>query len=823
MNSNYALDLLSCRAKIQTSSDIHQIDAEIARIHLIQRAETHLDIKAEALAIKTLKVASEKKEILTNRLSLYGRVQLPKTSRPFLVILKELSLTDPSLCEGFSQFESILEHILKPGSTNHSLTKEEVSNLKKFLTNVKEKFGIEHELYLSVHSLYKKIEETRDRKLSLLEDISFSFDLDLPFEQWNATQRIKLLVQAEQILRNPFEPIFELTDLLSSSRVDPRLSKLILELDTHKTVTSSKKDFWDNFSELERKANKLAAATDNGLEHLRNSKTEGLQTIAKYNNTLSSETHLIVGGGPAGLIHAISLALQNKSFEIIEKRPETKTARQNTVTFGKWEPKELKILMFLGTLAHLQERISFGHNRPYYTETALGDLEWALSETLKPLCNNQTIPIHYETEIESIDPNHITLRHTKKETSSTVKPDFVIVTDGAKGSTKKLLGIGQTALSQPTKIAFSIYQNDPDIEPTWWNIIAYRVVNAVKGIFLVLYVLFYTLITWETLEKGAAQHMDDGPCGLSRIPHHDYLLRIFRSYEQNLLEEYENLITVLQEQINTSEGDEKKHLQSLQQEAKEALQNRLETKSKKLHGALDFAHTLFNPKGHQMKQLPMKHMKTSLVEVNVGKAEQSTTKVGQTTFLIRGDASHITDPFSGTGAKTAIEETIVDHFFFNQNPATRNIEMEHAILEWGFAAYQNQMLNKAFEERLDYYLGTELPERFADCALQQGQISSQEHDLYLQLTARSQANELFSEEEKLDGALLKYKLIHLFQSELSQSPPAKETKYLRTVIDSILEENTVSDPSLPPLLAKLTCAGDAKGWLLQMILHLQAF
>lgn len=749
---------------------------------------------------------------------------MPQTPRLLPGLLKEICDVYPDLMKGCAHFKFILSAVLKVRST-HLLKTEDIEKLEEFLGVVKNQLGDRSDLYLSVNALYKKLTGSIQHKKHLLNALADSFNFCTPFENWNVDNQIKLLVQAEQILRNPFEPQFQLNDLLSLIDGNKDLKDLILKLDADKTFTNKKQDFWDNFSELERKANKLAASVQGGIDLLKASKAEGLKAIMNATNNTSEETHLIVGAGPSGLMHAISLALQKKQFEIIEKRPSSKEPRKNTVTFGKWDPKELQILMFLGALAHLQSRISFGHNRPYYTETALGDLEWALSETLQPLCNNQTIPLRYDTQIKSIDKDKLVLTNTQDNYSFELQPDFVFAADGVSGTIRSLLGISKINLSQPTKLAFSIYKDNDDPYSGCLDKLKYRIVNTVKGIFFALRILFYALITWQTLEQAGSQYMDDGPSGLSRIPEHDYLLRIFRKKEQEAVEKYENQIAILQEQIDTSSTSEYEKQQLMLQQAlfKQALQNRLETKSKNLHGILDFGHSVFNPSGHSMKALPMTHTKTYLVDVMVGKAEQSMVQIGKTTFLLRGDASHTTDPYSGTGAKTAIEETVVDHYFLSQDQDHRKSELEHSILEWGFAAYQDGMLGQAFQERLDYYVGTELPEWFADRALHKGLISSQEKDLYIQFTARSQTSLSFSQQEMQEVTELKNKLIVALQKlpkdrELPLN--SREKLLLNSAKTSILSGIPVPDKAVSILLAKLTCAECDEGWLLQMISHL---
>lgn len=749
------------------------------------------DIHLQAKAIRVQEAAKERIALLNNRQTLYKQTTLPDT-------LPDFSLYQNKVCH----FQSCLRKVLS--------AQESLSNIKDFTTyygyerndllsmadieairSLQRDLGSNDPLQQAVTNFLDYCNNTIQNKIDLLTDLAGSFNWQAPFKKWSAQEQMKLLVQSEQILSNPYEPKFAISELIVNQPKLSQLADLIEKLKNDNTASHCKSDFWDYVPELERKAHRLAKETDRKL--LQDAKTEGLLAIcSKYRNT-DPNPYLVLGAGPAGLMQAISLTLQGKSIEIIEKRKAEREGRQNTVTFGKWNPQELKILLFLGTLSRLEGKSSFGHNRAYYTETALSDLEIALEETLHSIC--PALNIQHETTVEKIHPDGSV--DLKMADSTTVRKNFtaVIAADGARSATRGMLGIGFKGLSRPTKLAFSIFKKDPDVRsPPLWKIIAYRVINAVKGIWIIVKVLFGCLIHRRSIIRSAS-HAGDGPSGLSRLKKHDYLLSIFRRKEQAVLEKYQDKIAVL------------KHLGQDASAVENELQHRLQKKAKALHGPLDFIHMAFRPKGHTMRPIAMRLDKTYPVDVMLRKAEKSQMLIGETLFTIRGDASHTTDPYSGTGAKTAIEETVADHYFFNI-ASNKRTAFDRTILEMGFQSYQDKMFKGAFAERFDYYPGTETPEWFADLALSQKFITEEEKDVYLQAKAKK-----LSLRKQERAKLLKAKCLRLAKQFQASLPLCDWEKKL---IQQTLDNPDFTHPKLESILNKLCCLGHPIGPLLQI-------
>lgn len=788
-----------CQKEKITQDYLPKIQAFLPQGNLPNDHET---IQLQAKAIKAQEVANHRLALLESRQNLYGQKTLPEAPPHFSSDLQTSSLKNKVI-----HFQSCLNKVLA--------VQESLTQIKDYTTyfgferndilsfdDIEAIRGLQNDLnpsdplFQSVQNFLDHCDNTIKLKIDLLQDLANSFEWHVSYDKWSVLDQMKLLVQAEQILSNPYEPKFDIVDLTKNHPQLNQLTSLIIKLKENNTASFSKTDFWDFVPELERKAHRLAEKA--GREILLNAKAEGLLAICRKHENNDSQPYLIVGAGPAGLIQAISLTLQGKSIEIIEKRTAEREGRPNTVTFGKWNPQELKILLFLGALYRLEGKSSFGHNRAHYTETALGDLETVLEETLGSIGQ---LNIRHETTIEKINPDGSVDLRMPDSTTLQRKFTAVIAADGAHSGTRSMLGVGFKNLSRPTRLAFSIFKKDPNEKAApLWKIIAYRITNAARGIWIIIKVLFGSIIHRRNLIQSASRVIGDGPSGLSRISKHDYLLSIFRKEEHAVLEQYHDKIRVLQylrQDATPVEGE---------------LKERLQGKSKALHGPLDFIHMVFRPKGHTMRPIAMELDRTYPVDVMLRKAERSQMLVGETLFTIRGDASHTTDPYSGTGAKTAIEETVTDHYFFSIAPSKRTA-LDRTILEMNFQSYQDKMFKGAFAERFDYYRGTETSEWFADLALSQNFITETEKNFYIKIKAQKEAGIELSDTKQGKANNLKKKCLEL--AKQSKIPLPLES-WEKKVIQQKLENDHDEHPKLEMILNKLCCLSHPIGFLLQI-------
>ena len=423
----------------------------------------------------------------------------------------------------------------------------------------------------------------------------------------------------------------------------------------------------------------------------------------------------------------------------------------NTLTLGKWEPRELEILFFLGAIPLLEDKASFGHNQPQYIEVKIGDLESALEKILLDL-NNHKNPVNYETQVKGISKKNnqaeiiLVNNHTKEK--RTLMPASVIITDGFNGSTKQLVGVSRVDLAKPTLVTYSLFKKavqqkeQPQDSSSSFQ---YRVLNGVKGGLVITRILGETLLFQKNKEQAYAASLEGGPSGLSRLPDQEYLLRVLKKEEQHLIErDYKKGLTEIdrkikrQEEKNNPKSEIKKQaLKTLKNEKEKELDKYLGKKSAELRGVLDFLQGVYHPEGHKMEELKSSQADQNvLVDTIITKSERSVVKVGNIPCLIRGDACHTTDPYTGTGCKTAMEELLADQYSFQQGAISQMNELDLSILEWGQDFYQQRMINSAFEERNNYYSGTEAETRYVDLAVRNNVISPAEADYLLRLLAK---------------------------------------------------------------------------------------
>lgn len=786
--------------------------------------------KARWQAFKLKSDAEEKLKLITKREALYAASALP-TTPTFPSLLEKIESKHPKLKEDLVHFQSILQSCMRV--TPESLRKEDLVRLQKIQALLIETADPElNELNQAVRRLIQTTEQAISEKKILLEDLEKHFAaLNLASESyasWGDKEKIELLVRAQQILFNPFDPHIDPQLVLDPSKP---FHTLLLKLLAEDTTTRSKKDFWDNKPELERKAHRLAK--EKSLhEWLVSCKFEGIKAYIKLRKDYPQEEQaLIIGAGPAGLIRAICLTLKGKQPLVIEKRAQDKTPRMNTVTLGKWEPKELDVLAFLGTLDLMHEKISYGHNRPFYTESAIGHLEQALEETWNRI-DKDHLPIRYNTSVQGIRRRdtgeaELTLVNSTTQEKQTRSGGIVFIADGASGGTKELLGINSIKLAKPTLLAFSIFKDSNVKKPSPLEALRYRVKYGVKGVLFSLKWIAYALLRFKSLEEAYSNTAPAGPSGLSRVPTHDYLLRIFRHKEQQKIEKKRAEIRKLSLKIQFHQGGAKEErLKKRKEILEKQLMQHLEQKASKVYGFLDFVHSCFNPRGHRMRKSPMEHQQTFLVDVMVSRAEEPAVQMGNTLFLLRGDACHTTDPYSGTGCKTAIEEMLADQYFLGIEKPSQASELERSILNFGQDYYQQKMINKAFEERFFYYKGTELPIRFADLAQKEGILTAQEAREFSRSIKAQNKTVTESIHSKLHKALLK----HLQEQKIDldhfkwKGPPKLtilEMQRLKKLLKVAAKAHSIDGlnklKASSQLFAKLTFAGAKEGWLLALL------
>lgn len=841
-------------------------------------------VKYECLQLRHL--ADQRKELIESRNRLYNTADLP-TIPHFSHQLQTVEHRHPELKGPLKGFVRVLSICMQ--HQREALSKEDLLQIQDLLQLLEQNHDLKGcELHVAVKHLHETLCRTLEQKQQGLQTL-FAWCQEenmtaKPYEDWTEKQKIHFIVTIEQVFKNPFQPLFEKEELLYSFAMkcqDPASSQFCEHIrKLYLMPNPSTNIFWKKMPPLEAALHELSNTPDL-KDHLLLCKLDGLRNYISQHPENPSIQHLIVGAGPAGLIRALYFKLQNQNFEIIEKRSNDKTPRPNTLTLGKWEPRELEILFFLGVIPLLESKASFGHNNPNYMEVKVGDLEEALESVLCKL-NENISPVQFDTEIKRVTKEndravvHMINRHTQEKT--TLSPSSLIITDGFKGTTKELIGISRIDLAKPTLVAFSIFKQaiqkqESKDKP---SSIQYRFLNGIKGSLVVARVLGETLLLNKNAEQAYASSMEGGPSGISRLPDQDYLFRVLKREEQNIVEEnYKNEITKLdqkikrQEEKNTSKTLQKKEdLKTLKNKKMTELKNYLNQKSKDAHGVLDFLQSVYHPEGHKMGDAPKEITDSVLVDTIISKAERSLVQIGGIPCLVRGDACHTTDPYTGTGCKTAIEEILADQYLFNMGDVSDANPLELSILDWGQDFYQQRMIDAAFDERNNYYEGTEAESRYINLAVREDILTPSEGDFFLRLLAKQKIpiREIpiydpsgllhltlpkeckiiyaknpritFSEEESSFAEKLQVRLEKLLRETLKNTSvnldnpdwkinidllTPQENILLQKYTQYALRKNITIEPTetslVEKIISKLSSKNRAEGWVLYLILQ----
>ncbi|KAF9007718.1 FAD/NAD-P-binding domain-containing protein [Hymenopellis radicata] len=187
---------------------------------------------------------------------------------------------------------------------------------------------------------------------------------------------------------------------------------------------------------------------------------------------------LIVGGGPAGLISALTLSANGVPFHIIDRRETFHEGIRGTAL----QPRTLELLQSLG----LFEDVKAISTPPYLMAVhAAGreiasEVNWAdeahASPSIPhpgPVTVNQSVFEGVELGIELVDvrqgDEQVTAKLKSKDGEYEESYAYVIAADGAKGSIRSLLGISFLGESKESDLMFTANIKSTDIDPTHWH------------------------------------------------------------------------------------------------------------------------------------------------------------------------------------------------------------------------------------------------------------------------------------------------------------------------------------------------------------------
>ena len=137
------------------------------------------------------------------------------------------------------------------------------------------------------------------------------------YQDWTPKQKIRFLVEIEQILKNPFQPRFNVQQFFQHNEEMAPLCALVQEL--QQLPASTENIFWKKMSPFESHMHELAKTPEH-KEYLYECKIEGLKRImalSKPNEEASN--HLIVGAGRQDYLGRFILSYKISPLSLLKK------------------------------------------------------------------------------------------------------------------------------------------------------------------------------------------------------------------------------------------------------------------------------------------------------------------------------------------------------------------------------------------------------------------------------------------------------------------------------------------------------------------------
>ncbi|MBA3816287.1 MAG: hypothetical protein H0X29_07165 [Parachlamydiaceae bacterium] len=514
--------------------------------------------------------ANEKKGLLEAKKAFIGKPELPNFDR----LLKILCTRNKANEAEYTKLGEIVEKIqLKNGTISQTeilLLKEwEQKTITKLggksdeLDSIQRNFPkIEEQFKEFLQQLISEIEESRDRKIALLNIIEEKHS-ELEQKGFSKGDRdMHCAILLRQVLENPF---------------DIPLAIDVLNKDAGKQ---------SNVRRILADSSILIKPSKNTL----NSKIEGLKLIRAQANAIPSnkeESILISGAGPGGLMVGLICSIQGKPFSIIESRAKTDEMRGNIVALGKEDSDgqlsilrlpmlqalksageaqsaDVKLLDFFGITDRLHvNKLIDSPDASGILSVRLEDLQKSMIVQLKEVVSEgnddsaSSSLIHYGVQIDTIKKdgspeNRATVSFKLTQSKSPqpsgalaelpmlpneMKPSMVYVMEGARSATRDQLGIDVSKQSKRAKMAFSFFK----IKKA--NILQrnkYSLMNYIKSVPSLLKALWNTSFrtggrdTYEILFStwGRAEL-------LLQTPENHYFYHTVSSKEQQGLAEFE--------------------------------------------------------------------------------------------------------------------------------------------------------------------------------------------------------------------------------------------------------------------------------------------
>ncbi len=370
-----------------------------------------------------------------------------------------------------------------------------------------------------------------------------------------------------------------------------------------------------------------------------------MDILAKEAETKKKQTHVVVvGAGPAGLVRAIYSLLNGNPTLIIEKRSQNAPARENALLLEK--SVVVNVLIELGIYEYLIEnQLVHPSAMPLKLIVRICDLEKAMKAVIDRLSPNKDIVV-FNAEVQKIEviENKARLTIHKRDTPTgkiTLTPDLLVIADGAHSSTSRLLGIQRICVAPKICFLAAIFEKAPLWKignifqqlPSFFRSVRAYYKKEVKGRFV-----------FSVSEiKGAA---------ILSTPNQHYVFLLLNKKTKNEFFYYYNNYKNCKDRLSRELPFEEQLV--FQKELSNAKRKYEKNLKKWIHLAFHYG---FHRK--RIQWMKWKILKQNfLIESEIDYANYCAGNLGNSVYVLAGDALATSDPTTACGCQAALISSV---------------------------------------------------------------------------------------------------------------------------------------------------------------------
>lgn len=373
---------------------------------------------------------------------------------------------------------------------------------------------------------------------------------------------------------------------------------------------------------------------------------------------------LISGAGPAGLIRAIESLINGNPTQVVEKRAEQANGRGNIVAL---KGDAIAILKTYGIYHYLMENgLVYPENRSTGLSVRLEDLETAMKAVISYLTAEPVIS--YQTQIENIlhrpgQTASLTLHHLLRNQQAISSPDVVIVAEGSRSHINELLGNRRVDILPRVPVVAAIMKDArPSITglPTLFTYISMTVLETARSIYY--HALFVFKCCFQKEHIFNPNRTIAGSLVL-QVPGQDYIGYGLSRSESQVLRGHAATLRRCQQQLESAQqrgvSEEIERCQQAFDSAKKEHDAYIEYWAKLSVCSANILSVIQYLSSGAQTALTWGSIRpvsyAQIVEIGADAVQNPSIRLGQTAFLITGDALATVDPTTGLGCRTALE------------------------------------------------------------------------------------------------------------------------------------------------------------------------